>query len=45
MKFTYPHTIENGPGEKIIFHSVQKEADGDRVIVENFIRPDNEIKK
>jgi len=25
MKITYPHTIENGLGEKIIFHSVQKE--------------------
>jgi quercetin dioxygenase-like cupin family protein len=39
MKITYPHTIENGQGEKIIFHSVQKEADGDRVIVENFVTP------
>lgn len=39
MKITYPHTIENGLGEKIIFHSVQKEPDGDRVIVENFVTP------
>ena len=39
MKIAYPHTIENGLGEKIIFHSVQKEPDGDRVIVENFVTP------
>jgi quercetin dioxygenase-like cupin family protein len=39
MKITYPHTIENNLGEKIIFHSVQKEPDGDRVIVENFVTP------
>ncbi|HEX6848497.1 MAG TPA: cupin domain-containing protein [Chitinophagaceae bacterium] len=39
MKITYPHTIENGQGEKIIFHSVEKESDGDRVVVENFVTP------
>lgn len=39
MKITYPHTIENCLGEKIIFHSVQQEPDGDRVIVENFVTP------
>jgi len=39
MKITYPHTIENCVGEKIIFHSVQHEPDGDRVIVENFVTP------
>jgi mannose-6-phosphate isomerase-like protein (cupin superfamily) len=39
MKITYPHTIENGLGEKIIFHSVQQEPDGDRVIVENLVTP------
>lgn len=39
MKITYPHTIENCLGEKIIFHSVQTEPDGDRVIVENFVTP------
>ena len=39
MKITYPHTIENCLGEKIIFHSVQKEPDGDKVIVENFVTP------
>ena len=39
MKITYPHTIENCLGEKIIFHSVQQEPDGDRVLVENFVTP------
>ncbi|HET6768922.1 MAG TPA: cupin domain-containing protein [Chitinophagaceae bacterium] len=39
MKITYPHTIENCVGEKIIFHSIQQEPDGDRVIVENFVTP------
>lgn len=39
MKITYPHTIENCVGEKIIFHSVQQEPDGDRVIVENLVTP------
>jgi quercetin dioxygenase-like cupin family protein len=39
MKITYPHTIENCVGEKIIFHSVQQEPDGDRVVVENFVTP------
>ena len=39
MKITYPHTIENGQGEKIIFHSLEQEPDGDKVIVENFVIP------
>lgn len=39
MQISYPHVIENCVGEKIIFHSVQKEADGDKVIVENFVTP------
>lgn len=39
MKITYPHTIENCIGEKLIFQEVQKEPDGDRVIVENFVAP------
>jgi uncharacterized cupin superfamily protein len=41
MKITYPHIIENCLGEKIIFHSVQKDLDGDKVIVENFVTPGN----
>jgi quercetin dioxygenase-like cupin family protein len=39
MKINYPHTIENCTGEKIIFHRVEKDPDGDRVIVENFVAP------
>jgi mannose-6-phosphate isomerase-like protein (cupin superfamily) len=39
MKISYPHVIENCVGEKLIFHSVQKEPDGDKVIVENFVSP------
>jgi quercetin dioxygenase-like cupin family protein len=39
MTIKYPHTIENCHGEKIIFHKVQQEPDGDRVIVENFVKP------
>lgn len=39
MKISYPHTITNCEGETIIFHGVQEEADGDKVIVENFVQP------
>ena len=37
MNITYPHTIENCIGEKLIFHGVQQEPDGDKVIVENYV--------
>lgn len=39
MKTAYPHTISNCTGEKLTFLSVQKEPDGDRVLVENFVAP------
>jgi quercetin dioxygenase-like cupin family protein len=39
MKITYPHIIENCIGEKLIFKTLQKEPDGDRLIVENFVTP------
>lgn len=39
MRITYPHTIENCLGEKIIFHSINHEPGGDKVIVENFVKP------
>lgn len=39
MNITYPHVIENCLGEKLIIHAVQKESDGDRLIVENFVTP------
>ncbi|QHT71133.1 cupin domain-containing protein [Rhodocytophaga rosea] len=39
MTIQYPHTIENCTGEKIIFHGIQQEPDGDKVLVENFVSP------
>ena len=39
MDFTYPHTIENCVGEKLIFLGIQPGPDGDRIIVENFVAP------
>ncbi|MPR36847.1 cupin domain-containing protein [Cytophagaceae bacterium SJW1-29] len=39
MKITYPHTIENCIGEKLTFLEVLHEAEGDRLIVENFVAP------
>ncbi len=41
MKITYPHIIENCVGEKLIFRELQKEPDGDRLIVENYVTPAN----
>src|SRR5689334_6253254 len=39
MNFTYPHTIENCLGEKLIFKGVEKERDGDKLLVENYVTP------
>ena len=39
MKFTLPHTIESGQGEKIIFKEIIKEPDGDKVIIEGYCKP------
>ncbi len=39
MKYSYPHTIENCLGEKLIFKSIERELDGDKLIVENFVTP------
>ena len=39
MTYSYPHTIENCIGEKLIFKSLEREPDGDRLIVENFVTP------
>lgn len=39
MKITYPHTIENCIGERLIFLGIQKEADGDKMLVENYVKP------
>src|SRR5215203_4485290 len=41
MKITYPHTIQNCLGEKLIFRALQPEPDGDRLLVENFVTPGN----
>jgi quercetin dioxygenase-like cupin family protein len=41
MKIIYPHVIENCIGEKLIFKELQKESDGDRLIVENYVTPTN----
>jgi len=39
MNITYPHIIENCIGEKLIFHKVEQEIDGEKVIVENYVAP------
>lgn len=39
MHITYPHTIENCIGEKLIFHALQQDAGGDKLLVENFVVP------
>jgi hypothetical protein len=37
--YPYPHTIENGAGEKIIFHRLISHPDGDLLEGENFVQP------
>ena len=39
MNYTYPHVIESCIGEKLIFQSLEKDPDGDLLIVENFVAP------
>jgi quercetin dioxygenase-like cupin family protein len=39
MNYQYPHTIENSIGEKLIFRQMVREADGDKLLVENFVVP------
>lgn len=39
MNISYPHIIENCIGEKLIFTAVEKEPDGDRLLVENYVAP------
>lgn len=39
MKFTYPHTIENVTGEKLIFKQLIPEPDGEKLLCENFVTP------
>ena len=39
MNISYPHVIENGIGEKIIFHKVEQDPAGEKLIVENYVVP------
>lgn len=39
MQYTYPYTIENPVGEKIIFQSVEKTPNGDKVLLDAFCKP------
>jgi len=39
MEYKFPHTIENGHGEKLTFLSLEKNLEGDKLIVENFVAP------
>jgi len=39
MTYKFPHTIESCIGEKIVFKEIVKEADGDKLIVENWVNP------
>ncbi len=39
MEIKYPVVLDNGLGEKLIFHSVVNESDGEKVIGENFVKP------
>jgi quercetin dioxygenase-like cupin family protein len=39
MKNIYPHTIENGLGEKIIFKSTEPLREGEKVLLEAFCLP------
>jgi len=39
MNIIYPHIIENCIGEKLVFKELQKEPDGDRLLVDNYVQP------
>jgi quercetin dioxygenase-like cupin family protein len=39
MKYSYPHTIDNGHGEKLTFLSFIEDADGGKLEVENHVQP------
>ncbi|MES2650060.1 MAG: cupin domain-containing protein [Bacteroidota bacterium] len=41
MNYTYPHTIQNVTGEKLIFKALLPEPDGDKLLVENFVTPNS----
>ncbi len=39
MNYQLPHTIENETGERITFLEIVKEPDGDKLLIENSVRP------
>ncbi|MBO0930262.1 cupin domain-containing protein [Fibrella aquatilis] len=39
MNFTFPHSIDNGTGETLIFKQLLHEPDGDRLLVDNQVAP------
>ena len=39
MKINYPHTIDNGMGEILVFTKTEIENGYEKVLVENFVRP------
>jgi quercetin dioxygenase-like cupin family protein len=39
MNYTYPHTIENGAGEQLTFIRRVQDSAGDRLEVENLVKP------
>lgn len=39
MEYQFPHIIQNPSGEKLSFLQLVKEADGDRLLVENSVPP------
>jgi quercetin dioxygenase-like cupin family protein len=41
MNYQFPHTIKNCMGETLIFKEIIQEADGDKVLVENFVNPNS----
>ncbi|MBC7851430.1 MAG: cupin domain-containing protein [Chitinophagaceae bacterium] len=41
MKISYPHVIDNGGGERLIFKALVQESDGDKLLVENYVTPGN----
>ena len=40
-RYTYPHTIENGAGERLTFLRKVPGTNGDRLEVENIVQPDS----
>jgi quercetin dioxygenase-like cupin family protein len=41
MNYVLPHTIQNCLGETLIFKELVKEPDGDRLLVENYVKPNS----